>query len=151
MSDTEAPLKETQDIVDETDDHEDEENIDEEMGLGFLPPTNDGIANADLLTNKQNINELVKKARKVVVIFKQSPTKNDAVLQKYIKEDKGSELLLILDCKTRWNSLLSMLESFLALKTCIQKALIDLNHPVSLNESDFVVLSEIIEVLHLSN
>ena len=51
MSDTEAPLKETQDIVDETDDHEDEENIDEEMGLGFLRPTNDGIANMDLLTN----------------------------------------------------------------------------------------------------
>ena len=101
MSDTEAPLKETQDIVDETDDHEDEENIDEEMGLGFLPPTNDGIANMDLLTNEQNINELVKKARKVVVLFKRSPTKNDAVLQKY----------------------------------------------VSLNESDFVVLSEIIEVL----
>ena len=40
-----------------------------------------------------------------------------------------------------------MLERFLALITCIQKALIDLNHPVSLNESDFVVLSEIIEVL----
>ena len=69
MSDTEAPLKETQDIVDETDDHEDEENIDEEMGLGFLPSTNDGIANVDLLTNEQNINELVKKALKVVVLF----------------------------------------------------------------------------------
>ena len=40
-----------------------------------------------------------------------------------------------------------MLERFLASKTYIQKALIDLNHPVSLNESDFVVLSEIIEVL----
>ncbi|XP_047134946.2 uncharacterized protein LOC124812399 [Hydra vulgaris] len=146
MSDTEAPLKETQNIVDETDDHEDEENIDEEMGLGFLPPTNDGIANMDLLTNEQNINELVKKARRVVVLFKGSPTKNDAVLQKYVKEEKGSELSLILDCKTRWNSLLSMLERFLALKTCIQKALIDLNHLVSLNESDFVVLSEIIEV-----
>ena len=97
MSDTEAPLKETQDIVDETDDHEDEENIDEEMGLGFLPPTNDGIANMDLLTNEQNINELVKKARKIVVLFKRSPTKNDAVLQKYVKEEKGSELSLILD------------------------------------------------------
>ena len=147
MSDTEAPLKETQDIVDETDDHEDEENIDEEMGLGFLPPTNDGIANVGLLTNEQNINELVKKACKVVVLFKRSPTKNDAVLQKYVKEEKGSELSLILDCKTRLNSLPSTLELFLALKTCIQKALIDLNHPVSLNESDFVVLLEIIEVL----
>ena len=131
MSDTEAPLKETQDIVDETDDHEDEENIDEEMGLGFLPPTNDGIANVDLPTNEQKINELVKKARKVVVLFKQYPTKNNAVLQKYVKEEKGSELSLILDCKIRWNSLLSMLERFLALKTCIQKALIDLNYPVS--------------------
>ena len=89
----------------------------------------------------------MKKARKVVVLFKRSPTKNGAVLQKYVKEEKGSKLSLILDCKTRWNSLLSMLERFLALKTCIQKALIDLNHPVFLNESDFVVLSEIIEVL----
>ena len=81
MSKTEAPLKETQDIVDETDDHEDEENIDEEMGLGFPPPTNDGIANVDLLTNEQSINKLVKKACKGV-LFKRSPTKNDAVLQK---------------------------------------------------------------------
>ena len=40
-----------------------------------------------------------------------------------------------------------MLEHFLASKTYMQKALIDLNHPVSLNESNFVVLSEIIEVL----
>jgi hypothetical protein len=63
------------------------------------------------LTNDQNINEVIKKVRKVVLYFKRSPTKNDTVFQKYVKSEHGKELSLLLDCKTRWNSLLTMLES----------------------------------------
>ncbi|KAF2890270.1 hypothetical protein ILUMI_15903, partial [Ignelater luminosus] len=62
--------------------------------------------------------DLVKKVRKVIKIFKWSPTKNDIFLQKYVKEQEGlgKEVDLILDCRTRWNSLLNMLERFYNLK-----------------------------------
>lgn len=50
--------------------------------------------------------DLLSKVRKVVKLFNKSPIKNDTFLQKYVEEEKGKELSLILDCLTRWNSLL---------------------------------------------
>jgi hypothetical protein len=89
----------------------------------------------------------MKKIRKVVVYFKRSPLKNETVLQKYVKVEHGKELSLLLDCKTRWNSLSTMLERFSLLKTSIQKALIDLNHPVRSEDPDFDLLTKIVDVL----
>lgn len=40
-----------------------------------------------------------------------------------------------------------MLECFILLKTSIQKALIDLNHSIHFEDSDFVLITEIIDVL----
>lgn len=99
------------------------------------------------LTQDENINELIEKVRKVVVYFKRSPLKNETVLQKYVKIEHGKELSLLLDCKTRWNSLLTMLERFYLLKTCIQKALIDLNHPIRLEDVEFELVNKIVDVL----
>jgi len=56
--------------------------------------------------------EVIDKVRKTVKIFRRSPTKNDDILQPYVKKDHGHELNLILDSKTRWNSLLDMLSRF---------------------------------------
>ncbi|KAL0811976.1 hypothetical protein ABMA28_009374 [Loxostege sticticalis] len=44
------------------------------------------------------------KVCKIVKVFRKSPTKND-LLQKYVKEEMIGETYLILDCRTRWNSL----------------------------------------------
>lgn len=99
------------------------------------------------LTQDENIKELIKKIRKVVVYFKRSALKNETVLQKYVKIEHGKELSLLLDCKTRWNSLLTMLERFNLLKTSIQKALIDLNHPIRLEDDDFELVNKIVDVL----
>ena len=85
--------------------------------------------------------------RKIVLYFKRSPTKNDTVLQKYVKLEHNKEFTLLLDTKTRWNSLLTMLERFIFLKTSIEKALIDLKHLIRLEESDFKLITEIIDVL----
>lgn len=90
---------------------------------------------------------MIKKVRKVVVHFKRSSTKNDTVLQKYVREEKGKELSLIQDVRTRWNSMLDMIERFVALKSCIQKALIDVMFQIKLEERDFNVLEEIVGVL----
>lgn len=127
-----------------SDDDVDEDFTNPQMGLDFESIYKDIELSSQ---NEININELVKKIRKTVVLFKKSSTKNDSILQKYVKAEKGKELSLLLDCKTRWNSLLIMLERFLSLKTCIQKALIDLKSPIIFKEDDFNIIADIIDVL----
>ena len=51
--------------------------------------------------------------------YKNSHVKNDA-LQEIIKEHLGKYLELLKDCKTRWSSLLFMLERFIKLAPCIR-------------------------------
>lgn len=90
--------------------------------------------------------DLLKKVRKVVKIFKRSPTKNDVFLQKYVKEQEGpkKELALILDCRTRWNSLLNMLERFYNLKNCIDKALIDIESEIKFSDNEWFIIKDLI-------
>ena len=49
--------------------------------------------------------EVIRKVRTVVKMFRKSPLKNE-ILQKHIQAQLNTELKLILDSKTRWNSLL---------------------------------------------
>lgn len=91
--------------------------------------------------------EIVANVRKVVKLFRKSPTKNDAVLQKYVTEEIGKDLGLQLDCKTRWNSLLDMLKRFASLRGPIQKALIDLKNPITISDADFCVVDELVATL----
>lgn len=126
-----------------SDDNDDSDDDNEELDSGLVIETGNGRD----LTNHRNINEVVKKVRKVVLIFKRASLKNDTILQKYVKKEHGRELNLLLDCKTRWNSLFTMLERFDLLKNSVKKALIDLNNPVQFEESDFQLINEIIKVL----
>ena len=48
-----------------------------------------------------------------------------------------SFFLTFLDCKTRWNSLLDMLERFLKVKDCIQKSSIDVKSALTFFEEEF--------------
>ena len=43
------------------------------------------------------------------------------VLQKYVLLVKNKELLLVLDCKTRWNSVFEMIEWYMSKKAHIQR------------------------------
>lgn len=113
---------------DNNDDYNDETN--EEQGLTVTvdqPPV-------ELISD---YNDLINKVRKVVKIFKKSPKKNDAYLQKYVQQELGKGLSLILDCKTRWNSLLNMLERFYSLKMCISKVLIDIASEIQFTEEEW--------------
>jgi len=58
---------------------------------------------------------VVNKVRKIVKLFKCSPTKNDDILQPYVKRELGREVSLTLDCRTRWDSMVDMLSRFLQL------------------------------------
>lgn len=91
---------------------------------------------------------IIDKVRKIVKLFRKSPVKNDSILQKYVKEDhQGKELSLLLDCPTRWNSLVTMLSRFSLLRTSIQKAMIDLKAPEQATDADFAVVDEIVAAL----
>ena len=100
---------------------DDDELIDEDYENGLLIiSTENNDDNSSFLVHQQTL-PLIQKVRKVVKIFRSSPTKNDKVLQKYVKEEFWKELSLVLDSKTRWNSLVSMIERFFKLKNCIKK------------------------------
>jgi len=101
----------------------------------------------DIIAESDDYQQLVDKVRTVVEIFKRSPTKNDAVLQKYVIMELGHELHLALDCKTRWSSLWKMLDVFYRLRNPIQKACIDDKSSVILADADFESICEIIAAL----
>ena len=98
------------------------------------------------LTKHYDLVVIVEKIRKVVKLFRRSPVKN-SLLQDYVKDKHGKELSLILDCPTRWNSLVDMLERFVQLKDCIRKALIDLESPIIVTNTDFEVAQNIVHCL----
>ncbi|GBN96568.1 hypothetical protein AVEN_85187-1 [Araneus ventricosus] len=91
--------------------------------------------------------DLLQKVRKVVLLFKRSPTIYDMYLKKYVKEDTGKELSLILDCRTRWNCLLAMIERFHKLKVCIDKALIDIGTDTTFSDLEWLKIKDLIESL----
>ncbi|GBL94938.1 putative RNA-binding protein 19 [Araneus ventricosus] len=91
--------------------------------------------------------DLLQKVRKVMKLFKRSPTKYDMYLQKYVKEDTGKELSLILDCCTCWNSLLAMIERFHKLKVCIDKALIDIGSETKFSNLEWSKIKDLIDSL----
>ena len=77
----------------------------------------------DTIELADDLQSLIAKVRNVVKLFRRSPTKNDQTLQKYTVYEFGKALHLILDSKTRWSSLHTMLERFMKLKNCIRKSL----------------------------
>jgi len=116
-----------------TDDEDDENGMRIDMGV-----------ETDVMETTENfqLRALITKVRKIVKTFRRSPLKNE-VLQKYVKQDHKKELQLVLDSKTRWSSMLSMLERFNILKTSLKKALIDVKADIILYESEWDAVSRI--------
>jgi len=73
-----------------------------------------------------NFREEIDVVRKIVKLFKRSPVRN-SILQKEVLAHCNKELHLKQDCKTRWNSLISMIERFLEIEIPIIRALNELN------------------------
>lgn len=82
-----------------------------------------------------SINSAIQKVRKIVKVFRRSTLKNE-ILQKYIKQDFGTEAVLHYDCKTRWNSTHKMLNIFLKYIVQVKKAMLDLNIEFELSLSE---------------
>ena len=92
-----------------------------------------------------NLQDVVQKVQKIVKFFRRSPVKNDDHLQPNILENLGREKMLLLDCKTRWNSLLAMLERFYELKKEIKMAMVQLDVPFDLSEKVVKEINEMCE------
>lgn len=98
------------------------------------------------------ISTLINKVRKTVKMFRKSPVKND-LLEQIIISRFGKALVLVLDCKTRWNSLSTMLSRFHQLKECIDVALIritdDLKEPIVFTTSEYNCINSIASSLQI--
>jgi len=75
--------------------------------------------NADFV---DTVSDTISKVRAIVKLFRKSPLKNGC-LQKNCENEFGKTLSLLLDTKTRWNSLLKMLPRFLEAKAPIDNTL----------------------------
>ena len=106
--------------------------------------------NSELLDfSSQSIAAMVRKVRRLGVLFKQSTIYREK-LQKYVHEKYGSasvELQLLIDCKTRWSSLYFMLERFTKISDCVEKTLIDFGSSITISPFDKTVLASVAKAL----
>jgi hypothetical protein len=124
---------------DETCDNDSDEDSDE---YDF-----DDIIEEEFPKNKTKIGSALDMSRKLIKFFKRS-TVRDPILQKHVLEYLKKELKLILDVKTRWNSLVpNMIERLLKLKPCIKKALADIGTNNFYDEENFKILEDVLKVL----
>ena len=123
LSGTESEEEEDQedDSDDSTHDTDSEEEIEEESCWVIEEPVTDPIVFLP------EVEAIINKVRTVVKIFTSSPNNNHTLQQEVVKlpARKGKELKLKLDCKTRWNTIVDVLERFVELKPAIKKALVD--------------------------
>lgn len=96
---------------------------------------------------EESIKQTIKKARKIVIFFKQSSVRN-GILQKFVKEYRGSkiELKVKKDVDTRWNSILSMCKRLVEIEQPIKMALSELGDN-KYDENLFTKLKEIVSCL----
>ena len=111
----------------DNDDSDDEAEPDEEDDSeGIVPKPTTSYTDKDLPALKHHIDPVVKKVKRIVNKFRKSPVKNDA-LQKAVKTKLNKELTLVRDCKTRWSSMVAMLERYLKLEDVVNSILDDFN------------------------
>ena len=123
---------------------EDTPEDDEETKSYFILETES--SETDIEVSHFQYNALITKARKIVNQFKRSPLKNEK-LQEYAKTEFGKEVSLLMDSKTRWSSLFTMLQRFCKLKSCIMKSQIDLQLSENMEDWEFSGLQQLVEAL----
>lgn len=104
---------------------------------------NDGADSGHFVPQFKNT---IEKVRQVVRVFRKSPLKND-ILQKFVKQRWNREQKLILDTKTRWNSLLLMLERFHKLQKEVRLALVELDGDFPFDERQLQGIEQLVQAL----
>jgi hypothetical protein len=148
MEETVEQTRRHSDGGDEDEDNDFSMNIDSEVECGGNCDVEIDI-NLDVndTDEKINVSAVINKVRKIARLFRKSPLKNE-ILQKYVTEDHGKNLMMILDTKTRWNSLLAMLERYVEIRSPVSKALIDLkNTDIEIEKEEATVIQNVVSAL----
>lgn len=134
---------EAMETVEEVGEEDDNDDDDDDGGVSFdrAYPV---VIN---LAVEFSLNDIISKVRTTVKAFKVSPTRNDEFLQRYVVEEIGHRENLLLDCRTRWNSTLLMIQRFLKLRGPVQKALVDLAMDIQFTNVDFKILKSLTVIL----
>lgn len=125
------------DKVDEPESTDEDENEidDSNASCGFTLSTQNGFSNQNI--PKIVYQDLITKIRKAVKYFKISPTRTDR-LNSYLSSPEFKGLSLVLDCKTRWSSLVFKTE-----RSCLKKTLIDLKESTSFTKVEMRLLGDL--------
>ena len=107
---------EPEDLQEDSDNEDDDENDNEMIHVVQIDETTD----EDL---QPNYLSLIEKIRKICRLFRKSPVKNDDFLQPEVIKELDKEVKLILDCKTRWYSMMDMVKRFLQIQKPIRQAM----------------------------
>ncbi|XP_073715766.1 uncharacterized protein [Misgurnus anguillicaudatus] len=91
---------------------------------------------------EETYKSVVERVRKIARYFHKSPVSNDK-LRECIKRDNGKELVLILDCRTRWNSLADMLDRYIVLHRPVTKTLIDINPALIITSEHLALIKQL--------
>ncbi|XP_017768021.1 PREDICTED: uncharacterized protein LOC108556411 [Nicrophorus vespilloides] len=101
------------------------------------------------VSHKRTVDDIkpaLQMVRRIVKFFKIAPNRN-SILQNHVKEMHGLEMSLILDCKTRWKSIVTMTERFLKIVDSVRNALRDLSSLHLLNDDNIPILWNICNAL----
>ena len=91
---------------------------------------------------REDMYKSVERVRKIARYFHKSPVSNDK-LRVCVKQDHGKELVLILDCRTRWNSLADMLDRYIVLHRPVTKTLIDINPALIITNEQLALIKQL--------
>ena len=98
------------------------------------------------LVLQDNISDVIRHVRKDIKFFRKSPKSNEC-LQINVFNTFKKELKLILDVRTRWNSLFQMLSRYVLLRSCVVKTLIDMSKTSSVTDQDVIVCKKLCAAL----
>ena len=98
------------------------------------------------VTYGESFDILLSNIRQIIKNFKRSPKNNDILLI-HISSNTQTNSQLILDCKTRWNSLVGMLSIYIKNIDAIKKACIDCKIIWNLSERDINFTIDFLEAI----
>lgn len=96
--------------------------------------------------SNEDMCDTIEKVRKLVKFFRKSPLRTE-ILQKHVEVKLKKTLELLLDCKTRWDSLCKMLERFLKLLPSVKEALMELGCLSKLDGIDEELVQQLVSAL----
>lgn len=127
---------------DATDSLSDDESDDNDEDSSFSYDTEED----EVQMQDEKLKLSIKGIRKIVTFFSRSPRKTETLIAEAGKLNI-KYLELVLDCKTRWDSLLACLERFEYLYGAVQRALKEWNRSLLLKDVNLELIKKVIKVL----